>query len=257
MFTDTHAHLYLDNYRNDINNVIIRAKNQNVKQIIIPNIDENSRAEMFSLCSEYPDVLFPALGLHPTSVKENYELQIQQVFSNIPETVCAIGETGIDLYWDKSLFKQQKEAFAMQLQIAIDNNLPVIIHSRESMKEILDILDSFNNSDIRGVFHCYSGNYAQALQLVSKGFYIGIGGVVTYKNNNLVEIVRKIPLEYLLLETDSPFLPPVPFRGKRNEPAFIYCIAAKISKIKGIDIKTVGKQTSLNTQKCFGIRPAE
>lgn len=253
MLIDTHAHIYLDNFKEDLDEVVLRAKDKDVNKIILPNIDENSVSKVFELCNRHTGVLFPALGLHPTSVRENFKMQIEQILNTIPENVCAIGETGIDLYWDKTFLNQQKEAFEIQLNIAKDRNLPVIIHSRESMTEILEILDILPNGSVKGVFHCYSGNYQQAVDLVARGFFLGIGGVITYKNNKLVDIVKSIPLENLLLETDSPFLTPVPFRGKRNEPTYINYIAAKIADIKNIDIKKVAMQTSINAEKCFKI----
>lgn len=249
---DTHSHIYLDNFKDDIDETINRAFNNFVTKIILPNIDENSVNDVFNLCNKYPNSLFPALGLHPTSVTEKYKLQLDAIFDKFNNNVIAIGEIGIDLYWDKSLKQQQIDAFKIQLEFASDKNLPVIIHSRDSMREIIEVIENINNT-FKGVFHCFSGNQEQAKYVIDKGFYIGVGGVITYKKSELPEIIANIPIEKIIVETDSPFLPPTPNRGKRNEPAYIINTVNKIAEIKKLDVKTVADFTSQNAELLFNI----
>lgn len=252
MLIDTHAHLYLNNFNEDIDEVIKKSIANGVSKIILPNIDENSKSDLIELYEKYPQNLFPAIGLHPTSVRKNFEEQIDLIFRDFSDKYIAVGEIGIDLYWDKSLEKEQVEAFRMQLDIAIEKQLPVIIHSRNSMNKILDVIDDYDNR-LKGVFHCFSGNYDQAIQVIKKGFYIGVGGIITYKNSDLKSLVEKIPLEKIILETDSPFLPPVPFRGKRNEPGHLKYIAIKLAEIKKVSLEIIENITKSNSEACFKI----
>ena len=252
ILADTHTHLYSEEFKNDIDEVIAKAVNAGIRYFIIPNIDNTTLAPMLELCHKYQGVCFPAIGLHPGSVKQNYLEELAMFESSMNnEKYVAIGEIGIDLYWDKTFFKEQQEAFKMQLSLAQKHNLPVIIHSRNSMNEILDIVNEEKYQEIRGVFHCYSGNLEQALLLIDKGFMIGIGGVVSYKNSGLAKIVQEIPLQNILLETDSPYLPPVPYRGQRNESAYIFEIAAFIAKIKGCSMEEVAAVTTKNALRVF------
>lgn len=254
IFTDTHTHLYLEEFKNDINETIVRAVNAGIKYFIIPNIDNSTIEPMLQLCRKYQKNCFPAIGLHPGSVKKNYlqELALLESYTN-NEKFVAIGEIGIDLYWDKTFIKEQIDAFKIQLSLAKKNNLPVIIHSRNSMDEIINIINDVQYQGIRGVFHCYSGNLQQALSLIDKGFMIGIGGVVTYKNSGLAKIVQEISLKNILLETDSPYLPPVPYRGQRNESAYIFEIATFIAQIKGCSIEEVAEITTQNAKEIFNL----
>jgi TatD DNase family protein len=254
ILTDTHTHLYLEEFKNDIDETIVRAVNAGIRYFIIPNIDHSTVEPMLRLCSKYREYCFPAIGLHPGSVKENYLHELALLESCInKEKYVAIGEIGIDLYWDKTFIKEQTEAFKIQLSLAQKNNLPVIIHSRNSINEIIHIINDEQYQGIQGVFHCYSGNLQQALMLIEKGFMIGIGGVLTYKNSGLVKIVREIPLQSILLETDSPYLPPVPYRGQRNESAYIFEIAAFIAQIKGCSLEEVASVTTKNAEEVFKI----
>jgi len=254
ILTDTHTHLYLDEFRNDIHDVINRALEAGIKYLIIPNIDSSSVDPMLRLCNTYPATCFPAIGLHPGSVKKDYKNEIEIVEACLKkETFCAIGEIGIDLYWDKTYFDEQVDAFRSQLVLAKKYNLPAIIHSRNSLDEIIQILNDENFNEIKAVFHCYPGSLEQAVCLTKKGFKLGIGGVVTYKNSGLAKIVKEIALEHIVLETDSPYLPPVPYRGQRNESAYILHIANFIAKLKECTLEEVATVTTANA---MGIFPA-
>jgi TatD DNase family protein len=251
MLIDTHCHLYLEEFEEDVDIVIERAMENDVKKIILPNIDSRTVAKMNKLQSGYKNILYSTLGLHPTSVKEDFKDELANIFSNDISNIVAIGEIGIDLYWDDTFYKEQQEVLEFQLNFAHDNNLPVIIHSRNSMKEIFDVLSLYKNKGISGVFHCYPGDYEQAGKVIDSGFYLGIGGVLTYKKSILPEIISKIPLDYIITETDAPYLTPVPYRGKRNEPSYIKIIAEKISEIKKLDFNEVSQKTTQNAYKLF------
>ncbi len=251
MLIDTHAHLYLDNFNNDIDKVIHRALRNGIKKIILPNIDEKSVSNLLRLQSKYPEILYPALGLHPNSVTKDYKEQIRLIFDNFDDNIISIGEIGIDLYWDKTLIKEQIEAFRIQLDISVEKHKPIIIHSRKSMNEIFNVLEDYKSTNVKGVFHCYSGSYEQAIRVIENGFYLGIGGVLTFRNTSLVEVIKKIPVDNIILETDSPFLSPDPYRGKRNEPSYIIHVAKKLAEIKNVDIETIFEETTKNVKKCF------
>lgn len=248
MLIDTHCHLFLKDFCDDLEAVKKRAEASGISKIILPNIDSSTIESMFSLYNKYPDFCYPTLGIHPSSIKDNYKKELSRCFSNNFDNIAAIGEIGIDLYWDKTFFKEQENAFIYQLEIAKERNLPIIIHSRSSMNEILLILKKLKFHMLRGVFHCFSGSYEQAKKIIDMGFYLGIGGVITFKNSGLQKVVEKIPLEYILLETDAPYLSPTPYRGTRNEPAYIKEIAEKIAEIKAISFDDVAIQTSKNAR---------
>lgn len=251
---DTHTHLYLSEFDNDIELVISNAIQDGVDKFLLPNIDKDSILSMRELEKKFPQNVYCMMGLHPTSVKEDYLTQLKIVESELEKnSYKAVGEIGIDLYWDKTFLQQQQEAFRFQLNLAIKHNLPVAIHSRDSFDEIIEVLNEFENTQIRGVFHCFSGNSIQALELIKRGFLLGIGGVVTFKNSGLDEVLRSVKLENLVIETDSPFLAPVPFRGKRNESKYCLQIADKIASIYQISIEEVAKITTVNAQKLFKI----
>jgi len=252
IFTDTHTHLYLDAFDEDRTHVVEEAIRQDVRYILLPNIDSKSMRPMLNLCDEFPENCFPMLGLHPTSVKENYKEELKTIGKKIAERkFIAIGEIGIDLYWDKTFRKQQEEAFRFQIDLALQHELPIVIHSRESFDEIFSILEDYRNTGIEGVFHCFTGSFAQAQHAIDLGFYLGIGGVLTFKNSGLDKIVEKVDLKHLLLETDSPFLAPVPFRGKRNESKYIQLIAGKIATVKHMDKATVAHISTESAIKLF------
>ena len=252
MFTDTHSHLYLDNFKDDIELVVSKAIQNNVKKIYLPNIDRDSIDQMIELENKYPDVFSSMIGLHPGSVKENYKEEIDHLNSYIQfHHFVAVGEIGIDLYWDTKFRNEQIEAFEIQTDLAIEMNLPIIIHTREAMDLTIDLIKNRNNQNLTGIFHCFTGDIHQAEEIIKLGFLLGIGGVVTYKKSTLPEIVQKIDLKHIVLETDSPFLPPTPYRGKRNESSYIPLIAEKISEIKGINIKEVETITTENALYIF------
>jgi TatD DNase family protein len=252
IFIDTHTHLYLEEFDTDRDDMIERAINNNVKYMLLPNIDNSSIKGLFELCSKYPENCFPMLGLHPTSVKENFKDEIREIEKKfVDKKYYAIGETGIDLYWDKTFKKEQEEAFRLQIEMAIQQNLPIVIHSRESFEEIFGILEDYRNKELCGVFHCFTGTLDQANHIIGLGLKLGIGGVVTFKNSGLGNIISKIELANIILETDSPYLTPAPFRGKRNESAYIKMIAQKISEVKNIPLKKVAEITTSNAIELF------
>ena len=254
IFTDTHTHLYLDAFNDDRAQVINRAIETGIRYFFLPNIDSGSIDSLDQLADAYPRNCFAMMGLHPTSVKENYKNELRKIEDAIDKRdYCAIGEIGIDLYWDKSHFKEQKAAFTHQLDIAMDLDLPIAIHTRDSMDETLDILSDPAFKDVRGVLHCFSGNATQATQAVDLGFYLGIGGVVTFKNSGLRQAIKHIKPESLLLETDAPFLAPVPYRGQRNESAYIKIIANHLADLYGMQTEEIAKITTKSALTLFNI----
>lgn len=254
MIIDTHSHLYLDDFDEDIMQVIERSKEVGVEKIVLPNIDDSSIKRMHNLTNLDPKLFYPCIGLHPTSVKENYKEKLDIIFSNFNDDYVAIGETGIDLFWDKTFFKEQQVAFEFQIEIALKHKLPIIIHSRNSLKETFEIVFPYSQKGLQAVFHCFPGNYEDAKKILDKGFYLGIGGVVTFKNSALNEVVKKIPINYILLETDAPFLAPVPYRGKRNEPAYLEAIVRKIAEITELSSKEIKEITSKNAINFFNFK---
>lgn len=252
ILTDSHAHLYLEQFDADRHDVIRHAIEQDVRYMILPNIDKDSIVPMMQLVKDFPENCFPMMGLHPTSVNNEYSIHLEAVRDWLKkDKFYAIGEMGIDLYWDKTFFKEQQEAFRQQVSLALEYDLPLVIHSRNSFDEIFWLLDEVYKPELKGVFHCFTGNLEQAEHITGMGFLLGIGGVLTYKNSGLAEVVEKVPLEHLLLETDAPFLAPVPYRGNRNESAFIKNIAGKLAEIKGIRIEDVANITTKNAIDLF------
>lgn len=255
ILTDTHSHLYLKEFNNDLDQVIKNAADNDVKHIFLPNIDSSSIDDMIKVCNKYPDTCFPLMGLHPTSVKANYEEELNKIEKWFTEgKFYGIGEIGIDLYWDKTYKKEQELVFRKQVQLAKEADLPIVIHSRNSTDEIISILTDVDFKNVSGVFHCFSGNEEQAKKITDMGFKLGIGGVITFKNSGLDKVIEKIDIKHLLLETDSPFLAPVPYRGKRNESAYIRIIAEKIANIKQITIEEVAEMTTSNALELFRIK---
>lgn len=251
---DTHAHLYLSEFDEDRTTTVLNAEKQGVKKILLPNIDSSSIPGLKALAAEFPGQCLPMMGLHPTSVKSNYLEELQIAYNELQQNqYIAIGEAGIDLYWDTTFYPEQVIALKTQIQWSREFNLPLVIHSRNSMDEILSVFDAENPNRLRVVFHCYSGNLEQAKKITDWGFYLGIGGVVTYKKSGLDQIVKEIPMEFLVLETDAPFLTPVPFRGKRNESAYIPNIAKKIAELKNCSLLDVAKATTANAIKLFNL----
>lgn len=255
MLTDTHTHLYAKQFSADRNEVLQRADNAGVNYLFLPNIDLDSVEEMQKLSASFPKKCFPMMGLHPCSVKENYLEVLEKMKAlMLNNKYFGIGETGIDLYWDKTFIEQQKQSFKIQIQWAKDFNLPLIIHCRNAFSEILEILDELDDEKLKGIFHCFNGNTEQAAHILKyHNFLLGIGGVVTYKNSGLEEVVKNIPVEKIVLETDSPYLAPTPFRGKRNEPAYITEVAKKLAEIYALSFEEVAEKTSANAFKIFQI----
>ena len=253
-FIDTHTHLYDEAFASQEDLAVQRAVGAGVTRMILPDIDSTTRKQMFDLASRHPGVLYPCLGLHPTSVNADWQSEIEKMSDFWSESIVAIGEIGIDCYWSKEFIEQQKDAFRLQLKMAHERNLPVIIHSRESTEIILDILKECRDLDIRGIFHAYSGSRETFREIRKLGdWYIGIGGVLTFKKASIAENIKDIPLEHILLETDSPYLTPVPFRGKRNESAHIPLIAGKLAEIKGVSIDEIAAVTTQNAESLFKI----
>ena len=254
ILADTHTHLYLEDYDDDRDEVVRKALDEGVKYIFLPNIDSTSLEAMKSLSEKYPENCFPMMGLHPTSVKENFEDELDIVKQELGKNkYYGVGEIGIDLYWDKTFEGQQKEVFREQLRLAKIYKLPVSIHTRNSFDETFKIVKEELTEDLKGIFHCFGGDFNDATKIMDIGFYMGIGGIVTFKNSGLPETVKKIPLEYIVLETDSPFLTPVPFRGRRNQSAYIKYIAEKIAEIKKMPVEEVAEITTKNTFNLFNI----
>ena len=249
---DTHTHLYLKQFNEDIDLVINRSKEIGVNKFILPAIDSSYFNEMHNLKDKYPNSIYLMSGLHPTDVKENYKDELDFVVNTLKtNNYVAIGEIGIDLYWDKSFLKQQQEAFTYQIILAIKHDLPIVIHCREAFSEIFEILDKENCDKLRGVFHCFTGTLKEAQRAIDLGFVLGIGGVVTFKNGGIDKFLNKIDLKNIVLETDSPYLSPVPFRGKRNESSYIIYVLEKLSEIYGISKEKIAEITSKNAEKVF------
>jgi TatD DNase family protein len=251
-FIDSHTHIYLSEFASDIDSVIDRAQKENVKKYFLPAIDSSHHQEMILLEERFPNFCFAMMGLHPCSVKENYldELKIVEDWLN-KKQFAAIGEIGLDFYWDKTFTKQQYHAFEMQMQWALDKKLPIVIHTRNAIQEAIEVVLPFAKKGLTGIFHCFGDDYATARKIIDLNFCLGIGGVVTYKNSDLNEVLKEIPLSAIVLETDAPYLTPVPFRGKRNEPAYIKLIAERIASIKEVSIEEVASITTANAEKIF------
>ena len=251
---DTHTHLYLDQFKEDIDNVISRAKEIGVKKFIFPAIDSSHFENMHNLKNKYPDNIYLMSGLHPTNVKENYKNELDFVVDSLKtRDYVAIGEIGIDLYWDKSFLNEQQEAFTFQIRLAIKHDLPIVIHCRDAFDEIFEILDKENCDKLRGVFHCFTGTLEQAKRAIDLDFVLGIGGVVTFKNGGIDKFLNQIDLKHIVLETDSPYLAPVPFRGKRNESSYIVYVIDKLSEIYGLSKEEIASVTTKNAKKVFAL----
>lgn len=253
MFVDTHTHLYLDEFKGDRESLIHKALKNNIEKFYLPAIDSESHQAMFDLETKFPENCISMMGVHPCSIKENYleELNLAKSFLDKRKFI-AIGEIGIDLYWDKTFLKQQIDAFQTQINWALEFDLPIVIHCRDAFDEIYTVLKAFDKLP-KGIFHCFSGNIEQANKIIDLGnFKLGIGGVVTFKNSGLDKVVEQINLEHLVLETDAPYLAPVPFRGKRNEPSYILEVAKKIAQLKNVSIDKVAEITTQNAAFIFG-----
>lgn len=251
-FIDTHIHLDSDDFALDREKVILEAQNRHVKIMLIPNVDQSTAARVMEVCRQFPGICFPMMGLHPTSVKQDFEKELRFAENLLQNnSFIAIGEIGIDLYWDKTYYREQEKAFIYQMILARELSLPAVIHSRKSLEEIIALIKKEKLNDIPAVFHCFPGSVEQAKKIAGMGYKLGIGGVVTFKNAGLAEVVKEVSLEHLLLETDAPWLAPVPLRGHRNEPAHISIIAQKIAEIKEISIEEVGEKTTRSAIEFF------
>ncbi len=254
MFVDTHTHLYDDRLTEPKQDEMIRrAFEAGVEQLYMPNCDQHTIPGMMRIAQAFPDQCLPMMGLHPTYVKDDFETELAIVREWLDkQAFAAIGEIGLDYYWDKTHVAQQKIAFERQIDWALEFSRPIVIHSRDSTADCIDIVRSKQNGDLRGVFHCFGGTMEEAEQIIDLGFLLGIGGVITYKSNkSLQEIVQQVPLEHMVLETDAPYLSPVPFRGKRNESSYIMFVAEKLAELRGITIEEVGKLTTETAHKLF------
>jgi TatD DNase family protein len=254
-YIDSHSHLYLEEFNKDRAEVISRALGAGVTKILLPNIDKDSISGMLEMVNDYPGICYPMIGVHPCSVKENYKEELSTVIEWLTkENFIAIGEIGIDLYWDKTFLKQQIDILKSQLDLALLHKLPVVIHSRESFVEIFNVLEEYRGSGLKGVFHAFTGDTGEAEFISGLGFKIGIGGIVTFKNSGLDKVVKDIGIENLILETDSPYLAPTPYRGKRNESAYIPIIAEKIAGLTANSINDVAKVTTSNVLNLFNLK---
>jgi TatD DNase family protein len=255
LFIDTHTHIYDKDFDGELPEIVGRAKENGICKVLLPGIDKSYHNALMEVSSAYPGYALPCTGLHPTSVKQNWEEEVAFVSGNLEKGgYIAIGETGLDGYWSREFMSGQKEAFRQQAELASKYNLPLIIHTREATAEVFEVLESCRHLSLRGVFHAYSGSYETFTRIKKYGdFKIGIGGVLTYKNSHLPEVVKKTGLKDILLETDAPWLTPVPFRGKRNEPSYIAIIAQKLAEILDVSIEEVASATTLNACSLFGI----
>ena len=253
-FIDTHAHIYLDNFKGDIGQVISESRTKGVSKIFMPNIDLESIDDMLGLERKFPQQCYAMMGLHPCSVKPGFEKVLYEIEGWLEKRkFIAVGEIGIDLYWDKSYLEGQKEAFIIQANLAKKHQLPIVIHCRESFDETIELVEGLNDGSLKGVFHCFTGTKEEAERVIRQGFYIGLGGVTTFKNAGLDKVVPFLDMDYVLLETDSPYLSPVPYRGKRNQPGYIPIIAGHIAGLRGISIAEVAEKTTLNAKNLFEV----
>ena len=257
MLIDTHAHIYLEQFNDDLMDVLDRSKSAGISQILLPNIDSSSIESMNRLCSQYPDVFKPMMGLHPCSVKtDNLDSELELVYSELKKGhYIAVGEIGLDLYWDKTTLKAQQQAFKQQIDWALDMDLPIAIHARDSFQEIFEVMQPYSDGPLRGVFHCFNGTM-DILNYILKNhpnFYFGLGGVSTFKNAGMDMVIPSIPLEKIVLETDAPYLSPVPYRGKRNEPAYMLHTAQKVADLKQMPVGQLAEITTDNAKKLFNL----
>ena len=251
---DTHTHLYVKQFKEDIDIVIQRSIDKGINKFIFPAIDSSHFNDMHNLKDKYPDNIYLMSGLHPTDVKEDFKDELEFVVNSLKtHDYVAIGEIGIDLYWDKTYLNEQQEAFRFQIRLAIKNDLPIVIHCRDAFNEIFEILDKENCPKLRGVFHCFTGTLEQAKRAIDLGFVLGIGGVVTFKNGGIDKFLNQIELKHIVLETDSPYLAPAPFRGKRNESSYIIYVVEKLSEIYGLSNEEIADVTTKNAEKVFGL----
>lgn len=254
MLIDTHSHIYSEDFHDDIDEVLQNAYNNDVKKIVLPNIDSGSIKRLIDLSNNYPHVCYPLMGLHPTSVSTDFREELSVVEYWLDKyKFYGIGEIGIDLYWDRTWFEQQKEAFIYQIKLAKSRKIPIVIHMRESFNEVYEIVKAEQDGSLRGIFHCFTGDETEAKKIIDLGFLLGIGGVVTYKNSNLKSVLEKTNIKNIVLESDAPYLTPEPKRGRRNESSYLVYTAQKIAEIYQLPIKEVAEITTANARGLFGI----
>jgi TatD DNase family protein len=254
LLTDTHTHLYYETDSIKQGALIQRCKDNGINRLFLPNVDTSSVPLLFSLLEAYPDLCYPMLGLHPCSVKDDWEKEIDTIQQSIDQhKIFAIGEIGIDLYWDKTHLAEQVQAFKRQIAWAKALKLPIVIHCRDAFNEVYEVLQQEQGDDLRGIFHCFSGTLEQANKVIDLGFYLGIGGVVTYKNAGLDKVVAEVSLNNIVLETDSPYLTPVPYRGKPNESSYLIYVAQKVADLHQTSLENVAAITTENSKKVFGV----
>jgi TatD DNase family protein len=254
VLTDTHTHLYYEADAAKRAALMQRCFDQSVERLFLPNVDLASVSSVFSLVNDYPDHCFAMLGLHPCHVTQNWEAELDMILNaKVEAPIYAIGEIGIDLYWDKTLLAEQQSAFKKQIHWAKNLNLPIVIHCRDAFDEVYTILQQESDKTLRGIFHCFTGSVQQAQKVIELGFYLGIGGVVTYKNSGLDKVVQQIDVKHIVLETDSPYLTPVPYRGKPNESSYLSYIAQKIADLYEVDVEYIAAVTTANSKQIFGV----
>jgi TatD DNase family protein len=254
ILTDTHTHLYYETDQEKLDAQMHRCLENQVLRLFLPNVDSESIPLVMNLAGRYPDNCFPMLGLHPCDVKDNYEAELQVIKDAIPkQKIYAVGEIGIDLYWDKTTLNIQQEAFKRQINWAKSLGLPIVIHCREAFDEVYEVLLAENDDKLRGIFHCFTGTTEQAFKIIDLGFYLGIGGVVTYKNSGLDKVVAGLSPENIVLETDSPYLSPVPYRGKPNESSYLVHVAQKVADLLHMPLEEIANITTKNSMDIFGI----
>lgn len=251
---DSHSHIYVNEFDTDRAAMLKRASDQGVKNVLMPAIDSSTHTAMLQAEKEFPEQCKSMIGLHPCSVKENYKDEMKIVEEYLSQRkFVAVGETGLDFYWDLTFKEQQYDAFDQQIKWAIEYDIPVVIHSRNSTDECIEMIKQNQDGKLKGVFHCFSGNTEQAKKIIDLGFYLGIGGVLTFKNSGLDAVIKNFDLNNIVLETDAPYLAPVPFRGKRNESSYLKYVVQKLAEIKEMDVEKVSEQTTLNAKKLFGL----
>ncbi len=253
MFVDTHTHLFVDAFDEDRAEIVQKAINSGVEKMLLPNIDIDTIDAMNELAKSFPNNCFPMMGLHPGSIKEDWKDRLEIIREHLFKgKYIAVGEIGMDLYWDKTFIKEQAEAFRMQVEWAKELKLPIVIHAREAFEPIFEILDEINDDNLTGVFHCFTGTIEQANHVLAYGgFKLGIGGVLTYKKAELDKVLEQVDLKQLILETDSPYLPPVPFRGKRNESSYILHIAEKLTEVYNVPLSKIEEMTTASARELF------
>lgn len=253
VFIDTHSHIFGDQFETELDAVMLRAERAGVEKVLVPNVDAATIPEVIQTIRQYPKAL-PMWGLHPCSVKEDWKTELEKIEAMISEfPPVAIGEIGLDFYWSKDFVDDQFAALEYQLELALKNRLPVSLHTRDATRETIDLVRPFAGKGLRGVFHCFSGTETEANEITEMGFCLGIGGTLTFKNNPLRNWVKNLPIGFLVLETDAPYLAPVPYRGKRNEPAYLVEVATELSNLLRMDPSEIGKLTSENARRIFGI----